>query len=49
MIFFSDDDRKLFKRRTIMPNLILESIITCPKCSFAKKETMPTDSCRFFL
>jgi len=29
-------------------NIILESIITCPECNFAKAETMPTDSCRFF-
>ena len=36
------------KRKKTMLNLILESIITCPECSFAKEETMPTDSCRFF-
>ena len=27
---------------------IFESILTCPKCGFAKTETMPTDACRFF-
>jgi hypothetical protein len=26
--------------------MILESIITCPHCSVAKSETMPTDACR---
>lgn len=31
-----------------MPNLILESLITCPECSSVKEETMSTDSCRFF-
>ncbi|MEP6987607.1 MAG: GDCCVxC domain-containing (seleno)protein [Chloroflexota bacterium] len=25
----------------------LQSVITCPKCGFAKEETMPTDSCQF--
>ncbi|ODS31750.1 MAG: hypothetical protein SCARUB_03147 [Candidatus Scalindua rubra] len=38
----------VLKRKRIVSNLILESVITCPECSFAKKETMPTDSCRFF-
>ncbi|MCF6148913.1 MAG: hypothetical protein E3K37_09660 [Candidatus Kuenenia sp.] len=28
--------------------ITLESVVTCPICGFAKKETMPTDSCRFF-
>ena len=27
--------------------MILESIITCPHCSTAKSETMPTDACQF--
>ncbi len=26
----------------------LESIITCPKCDYKKKEIMPTDACHFF-
>ena len=25
----------------------LQSVITCPECSFAQEETMPTDSCQF--
>jgi rubredoxin len=25
----------------------LRSVITCPKCGFAKEETMPVDSCQF--
>jgi len=28
--------------------MILESLITCPHCTTAKPETMPTDACRFF-
>ncbi len=28
--------------------LILQSLVTCPNCGFKKKETMATDSCRFF-
>ena len=26
----------------------LNSTITCPKCGFSKKETMPADACQFF-
>ncbi len=29
-------------------NAVLESVVTCPKCGFAKGETMPTDACQFF-
>lgn len=28
--------------------LVLESMITCPKCGFDKEEIMPTDACLFF-
>jgi hypothetical protein len=28
--------------------VILESTLTCPACSTAKTETMPTDACQFF-
>lgn len=28
--------------------MLLQSTITCPHCSVAKTETMPTDACRFF-
>ena len=31
-----------------MSPVILESVITCPKCGFAKPEAMPTDACQFF-
>lgn len=27
---------------------ILESVLTCPHCGFAKQETMPTDACLYF-
>ena len=26
----------------------LESIITCPKCCFSKREMMATDACQFY-
>src|SRR5712691_4416814 len=29
-------------------SMILESLLTCPKCGLAKLETMPTDACQFF-
>jgi hypothetical protein len=28
--------------------MILESVVTCPHCTTAKPETMPTDACRVF-
>lgn len=28
--------------------MILESLITCPRCATSKPETMPTDACQFF-
>jgi hypothetical protein len=28
--------------------MLLESVITCPSCSAAKIEDMPTDACVFF-
>ena len=28
--------------------VILESLLTCPKCGTQKLETMPTDACQFF-
>ena len=28
--------------------LLLESVLTCPKCGSAKTETMPTDACQFY-
>jgi hypothetical protein len=31
-----------------MPNLILESILTCPACGRAKTEVMPVDACLYF-
>jgi len=31
-----------------MKSVILESLLTCPKCGFAKLETMPTDACQFY-
>lgn len=31
-----------------MAELILQSVITCPKCGYKKEETMPTDSCQWY-
>jgi hypothetical protein len=31
-----------------MDAIVLESILTCPHCGFARQETMPTDACQFF-
>lgn len=28
--------------------VVLESVLTCPRCDFAKRETMPTDACQLF-
>ena len=30
-----------------MSDFVHESVLTCPKCSFASAETMPTDACQF--
>src|SRR5262249_1556843 len=30
-----------------MSALVLESELTCPRCSFVKRETMSTDTCQF--
>ena len=27
---------------------VLESVLTCPECGFARRETMPTDACQFY-
>jgi len=31
-----------------MSTVILESVLTCPHCGHAQKETMPTDACQFY-
>lgn len=31
-----------------MKTVILESIITCPKCNHSKNEVMPTTACQYF-
>ena len=28
--------------------IVLESVLTCPHCGFARQETMPTDACLYF-
>jgi hypothetical protein len=29
-------------------DVILDSVITCPRCGFARREAMPVDACQFF-
>jgi hypothetical protein len=36
------------KRRSDGASVILQSVITCPKCGHRAEETMPTDACLFF-
>jgi hypothetical protein len=31
-----------------MSELVLESVLVCPVCGFAKRETMPSDACQFY-
>jgi hypothetical protein len=31
-----------------MPDVILESHITCPHCGHSQVDTMPTDACQWF-
>ena len=31
-----------------MPPIILESVLTCPRWGFAKRDSMPTDACLYF-
>ena len=31
-----------------MSGPVLESVLTCPECGFAKAEVMPTDACQFY-
>jgi hypothetical protein len=31
-----------------MRTLLLESVLTCPKCGFGKRETMRLDACQFY-
>ncbi|HUV96353.1 MAG TPA: GDCCVxC domain-containing (seleno)protein [Acidobacteriaceae bacterium] len=31
-----------------MSDIVLESVLICPHCGFAKRETMPADACQFY-
>jgi hypothetical protein len=31
-----------------MNAVVLESVLTCPQCGYAARETMRTDACQFF-
>jgi hypothetical protein len=31
-----------------MNEIVFESVLTCPYCGFAQRETMPADACQFF-
>src|SRR5712664_864364 len=43
-----DRERRLSVDAEAMSTPILESVLTCPKCGFAKAESMPTDACQFY-
>jgi hypothetical protein len=34
--------------KATMSAIVLESVLTCPRCGFARQETMPTDACQFY-
>jgi len=36
------------KRNQKADGIVLQSLLTCPKCGFQKMETMPTNACQFF-
>lgn len=42
------DDAVLTEVHLTVKNVILDSVITCPHCGFAKREEMPVDACQFF-
>jgi hypothetical protein len=31
-----------------MSDIVFESVLTCPQCGYAKRETMASDFCQFF-
>ncbi|WP_164992066.1 GDCCVxC domain-containing (seleno)protein [Burkholderia stabilis] len=31
-----------------MNQIVFKSVLTCPHCGFAQRETMPADACPFF-
>jgi hypothetical protein len=31
-----------------MTPIVLESVLTCPRCGHTQQETMPSDACQFF-
>jgi hypothetical protein len=31
-----------------MNAVVLDSVLTCPRCGFTAQETMPTDACLYF-
>jgi hypothetical protein len=31
-----------------MAAIVLDSVLSCPHCGFATRETMPTDACQFY-
>lgn len=35
-------------RKESLKTVVLQSVITCPECGFAKREIMPTDACQYF-
>src|SRR5215469_3213927 len=37
-----------FETKSAMSEVLLESVLVCPVCGFAKQEKMPTEACQFF-
>jgi rubredoxin len=31
-----------------IPEMRIQSTLTCPECGFSRSETMPTDACQFY-
>ena len=43
-----DPDPARSEGPAVSQQLVLESVLTCPNCGLAARETMPTDACVFF-
>lgn len=39
---------KIDKKKMNFNKILLQSMITCPKCGFKKEEVMPTNACMRF-
>ena len=39
---------KMKKNKSVVTEVNLNSVITCPECGFMKEEKMPTNACQYF-